>query len=264
MRSMGLTLAASAAAMFLATSASGQIFLAVKGNQLFRTDGITVEQFTLSDSLHSLSRMSDGRILGISNDPNPLTGQQEVYRLDGALGAAPTLSQINEVAERYPSFSQVRGRVYGFRTVDTLVTMNPANLSETGVVGNMGNPQGIGGSGYDRVNDKLYMTNHATGAFYEVDYSNATINQIGLLGLNFLNQGGEFFGRTYFTALEDVDRDRFILGTVDVATGQFNFMLTLHSGLANLQGTVGLAVVPAPGALALLGLGALFAARRRR
>lgn len=265
MQVMRMSLAAGVAAgLFMAMSANAQIFLAVKGNQLFRTDGVSTEQFTLSDSLHSLSRMSDGRILGISNNPNPLTGLQEVYRLDDPLGAAPSLTKINEVAERYPTFSQVRSRVYGTRSIDTLVTMDPSDLTELTLVGNMGNPQGIGGSGYDRINDKLYLTNHSTNAFYEVDYINATLTQIGLLGLNFQNQGGEFFGGTYYAALEDLDNDRFVLGSVDVSTGVFSPILVLHSGLATLDGTVGLAVIPTPGALAVLGLGVFVAFRRRR
>lgn len=265
MRTVNVSLAVAAgAAISLCAAANGQIFLAVKGDQLFRTDGVSVERFTLGDSLHSLSRLSDGRIVGISNTLDQTTQMLEVHELLNPLGIAPSLNQIAKVPERYPTLSDVRGRIFATRTIDVLAELSPATFAELNVVGNMGTPQGIGGSGYDRVNDKLYFTNFATGSFYEVDYTNANAQVIGPLGLNFENQGGEFFGGKYYTALEDIDGDRFVLGQVNTATGAFTPILVLHNGLSTLPGTVGLAVIPGPGALAVFGLGLLVAARRRR
>lgn len=251
-----------ALAMVSGAAVAQPTFLAVKGNQLFRVDSNGVSQFTLSDEMHSLSTISGNKIVGISSTSTG--GFTEAYELTGALGPTPTLTLVNSaLTQRYPTISDINGTVYGTRDVDNLVTLDNL-LSETSVIGQLGLPQGIGGSGYDPVSDTLYLTDFATDSFYKVNYTNATATLVGSLGLDFTNQGGEFFNGRYWAALEDKDNDRFVLGTVNVNTGAFTPEVTLFSGLANLPGTVGLAVIPTPGATVVLGLGVLAAFRRRR
>jgi hypothetical protein len=247
----------------LVSAAQGQTILATRGNELFRVNGNQVDQFTLTDSLHTLCRTSSGRLLGISN--SPVQGLVEIYELVGAETNNPTLVQVGSSSQRYPALAEVNGTLYATRDVDFLVTLDNNTFSETNVQGNLGLPQGIGGMGYDAAHDRLYLTDFATDNLYRIDYANSTTSLVGPVGVDFRNQGAEWYRGRYYTALERVDTAEFVLGHINVANGAFTQTLVLDTGITFPAGaTVGLAVIPAPGAAAILGLAGLGFGRRRR
>lgn len=123
-------------------------------------------------------------------------------------------------------------------------------IGETGIDGR--------GMAYDDANGILYAVNSADNSLYTIDILTGAATLIGatniridMVGLAF----DEFTGTLYLNDGDATDS----LYRLDVTTGA----ATLIG--ANGYGTIdGLAWIPAPGTLALLGLGALAGTRRRR
>ena len=89
---------------------------------------------------------------------------------------------------------------------------------------------------------------------------------VGGLGLDIENAGAEFFNGMLYAAVQNKASGMLEVGTIDVGSGAFSSLYTIDSfpdpNLDRL--VVSLAVIPAPSAMALLGLGGLVASRRRR
>jgi hypothetical protein len=245
---------------------AGDTFIVTRGDQMYRYDGNAVDQFTLNDTLHSLSNTDMG-IIGVSNlqsnvgDPPPMF---ETWRLDGAQSNAPTLTQIGTmVDQRFTTVTQVGETLYGLGegfvyTVDSASSFTQMAVIDPG--------EAIGGSGYDAASGNFYVTGPNSDSFFTLNLGTGARTLIGALGFDFRNQGGEWWDGQYWAALEDVTNDRLVLGTVDTTTGLFSLEVVLQDGLGNLGSnqTMGLAIIPSPSSLALLGLGGLAATRRRR
>ncbi|GAB4386169.1 MAG: hypothetical protein Kow0022_14420 [Phycisphaerales bacterium] len=261
-----ITLGIAFAALAGSLASANDTFLVTRGDTLYRYDGNTVQTFTLTDTFHSLSSTSMG-IIGVSNlqenvgNPPP---DFEIWRLDDPTGT-PFLTRIGTFTDqRFPTLTQVGNTLYGIGESDIFTVNNSFNLSFVASV----NPgEAIGGSGYDSVTNTFYVTGQTSDALFTLDLGTGAISQIGSgVGFDFRNQGGEWWRGQYWAALEDVTNDRLVLGTIDTATGLFSLEAVLQTGLGNLTAnqTVGLAIIPSPSSLALLGLGGLAATRRRR
>lgn len=264
MRNMTLGVAFAALAGSLASA--NDSFLITRADTLYRYDGNTVQTFTLTDTFHSLSSTSMG-IIGVSNlqenvgNPPP---DFEIWRLDDPAGT-PFLTRIGTFTDqRFPTLTQVGNTLYGIGEGNIFTIDNSFNLTFVAAV----NPgEAIGGSGYDAATDTFYVTGQTSDALFTLDLGSGTISQIGSgVGFEIRNQGGEWWRGQYWAAFEDVTNDRLVLGTIDTTTGLFNLEVVLLSGLGDLTSnhTMGLAIIPSPSSLALLGLGGLAATRRRR
>lgn len=258
---IGTLLAAATAPAF-----AGDTFFVMRGDQLYRYDGNSTSQFTMNDTVHSLSATSNG-IIGVSNlqinpgDPPPRN--YEVWRLDHGLSAAPVLTQVgNSIDQRYTTLTEINGTLYGLGEGEIYTLDNAFNRT---FVANLTPGEAIGGSGYDSVSGNLYVTGPTTDSFF-IQNLDGTRSLVGALGFDFRNQGGEWWNGQYWAALEDVANDRLILGTISTLDGSFTLETVLQQGLGDLGSnqTVGLAVIPSPSSVALLGLGGLVATRRRR
>lgn len=110
------------------------------------------------------------------------------------------------------------------------------------------------------------LINRDTDSLYTVDYVNITSSLVGSLGVNFQNAGAEFFGGRLYLAGQNLDSGFFEIGEVNVFDGSYSTMFQLGGFIDPGVQTelVSLAVIPAPGAIALLGLGGLALSRRRR
>lgn len=257
------TLVVGALAM-LAGSAGAQTFLAVRGSDLFRYDG-GLEEFVLSDSMHSLS-LTSGGIIGVSNtqenfgDPPPAI--RNVYRLDSALGPAPTLTHIGETEDLpVPTiFQRNNGDLVGLG-MGMLVVFNPDFSIATSIAVDV---PGLGGTAYDPLTDTLYGTAQDADTLVEIDIDTGLVTTIASLGFNFGNQGGEWWDGVYYTAIEDLDQGLLLLGSIDVSDGSFSQIAVLDDQVGLTAGTIGLAIVPTPASIATLAFAGLFAGRRRR
>jgi Ca2+-binding RTX toxin-like protein len=254
----------------LAASAAAQpTFIAFGNETMYRfTLNGAIETFQLSDKMMSLAVAPSGRIFGHSAERN--SGQLwESYELVDFLGNNPSLSLLSDqVPGPRPALSFADGTAYGTRedANDTteLITFDTDTLIDDALIGNTGLGRGTNGSGYDPVSDTLYLINRERDGLFSVDRSDGSVTFIGSLGIDYFNGGAEFFDGTLYAWLQDATTNELILGTVDTGTGAFTALRSVAMGDPNDTTFMSLAVVPAPGALALLGLGGMAAARRRR
>lgn len=241
------------------------VFLAFTNDTLHRfTLNGPIETFQMSDTMMSLARRSDGAFVGHSPMASGEQGRQS-YELVDPLGAAPSLNLLsNQIAGPRGTLSFVGSQGYAVGNTDELLTVDFSTLEDTGSVGHMGLPTDSNGSGYDRLNDKLYIINGQNDALYSVNYNDATPTMIGSLGVDYLFGGAEFFGGTLYAFIQDTSRQRFVLGSVNTSTGEFTFLRDVAGYDPNDNVFASLAVVPAPATLGLIGLGGLATLRRRR
>lgn len=255
---MKKSITAAAMLALLAGGASSQTFIITKGTNLYRATDMGVEQFTLDDSLHSLTIDDSGRFIGGSGT---LDASIELYELTDPFGT-PGLTQIATTTERVPTLTNINGTLYGVQGITNLFRFDNAFNEE--FLGDLGIPNGVGASAYDPATDSYYLTNHNNETLYTVDYVNATVSGSTGINFDFEFHGGEWFGGQFWMAVTDLSRGQLILGTLDVGTGEFTFDRVIADGFGALDGTVSLAVIPAPAGLGVLALGGLAASRRRR
>jgi len=244
-------------------------FWATTNNTLYRfTTTGSVDTFTLSDKMMSLAIDSTGAIVGHSAEKN--SGQLwESYQLMDPTGT-PSLSLLSDqVAGPRPTLS-FDNTGTGFSTredgsnITQLITVN-SDLTDNALIGSTGLGRGTNGSGYDPTNDTLYAINNTTDSLYSVNRTDGSVTNIGSLGLDYFNGGAEFVDGTLYAFIQDVSREMFVFGAIDTNTGAFTTIRDIASydpTITYFSGLTG--VVPAPGSLALLGLGGLVASRRRR
>ncbi len=271
---LALRLTGACAFVALASTTHAQVsYLVTEGTTLYRTNGVgAVQSFSLSDEIVGLTRTPDGQILATSSTLSPTTNMYEIYRLDGAFSATPSLTLLSDqLPFTYTTMSFIGDTLYADRGgTRFLVTLDPdAGYAETpvGINGDMGiNP--VGGSGYDAATDTLYVVSGGdNNAIYTVDYAlqngtNPTATLVGGVGFDLFHSGMEFYDGTLYAALNNVDAGDLSVGTINTATGAFSPQQVILQG--NISGPVSMLVVPAPSAAAILGVGALAAARRRR
>ncbi len=248
-----------------ATAATAEpVFLAFTNNTMHRfTLNVQIESIQMSDSMMSLARRGDGALVGHS--PRG-TGEQmwQSYELLDPLGA-PSLSLLSDqIGGPRGTLSFVGSQGFAIGNVDELMTVDSNTLEQTGTVGNMGLPINSNGSGYDAVNDVLYIINGTDDALYRVDYNNATPTLVGQLGNNYLFGGAEYYDGTLYALLQDTGLEQFVLGSVDTTTGQFTALQVVAAYDPNENTFASLAVIPSPSVIAVLGMGGLLASRRRR
>jgi hypothetical protein len=223
-----------------------------------------IETFTLSDRLMGSALAPDGVIRGTSAIRKQGAGW-EAYAVDDPFGT-PSLIEVSDTnSGPFSSLTYVGNTAYSFNSPGELLVLDPVDLTEQGVVGDLGLGSGNVGSGYDAVNDVMYMINKDTDSLYTVDYNNATATLVGGLGFDFFNGGAEFFDGTFYATVQDLATGELLLGEVDTSTGAFSVLRSVATFDPNgdpMQ--VSLAIIPSPGVMGLLGLGGLLAARRRR
>jgi hypothetical protein len=262
-------------------------FVISVGENLYVRTGATQNMYTLSDNITSLAVAPDGKIYGTSpsDDGN---GTYELYRLDNPT-TAPTLSLIGDfLTYNTPTLSFVGNTLYGVQTIpgapntQRLVTIDLNLMTET-IVGQTGNTgtDNLAGSGYDAASGIFYaMGKGPNGELNDLDYNvvppfDPSVSLIGNASIQYVNHGGEFYQGTMYGAVQGVatgggaNMIKVDLGSISTGDGSFtqianiidNFdQSTLKDGLSS----VGLAVIPAPGAAALSSLAGLLLLRRRR
>ncbi len=268
---IGLT-ALGASGVALAGVPNDPLFLATQGDTLYRF-GLAgaVQSFTLNDTVIAMAEAPNGVIYAVSEKPGAGAQGAELYRLDNAFGAAPTLTLLDDDLTRlYPSITFIGNELYGFNNLeDTLVEIDLGTFNETpvGATGATG-LQAVGGSGYDAGGDVLYAMEglSAPENLFTVDYSltggpDPTATLVGPLGHASLSLGGEFHDGDLWLATNNADTGFFELGRVNTATGFFTADRTIAGAL---QINTSLIAVPTPGSLGALSIAGLCAMRRRR
>jgi hypothetical protein len=279
---MGRSILGAGLCMLILASAvqAGPVFLGTQGTTLYRISDGGVETFTLSTDLTSMAVGPGGVIWGSALTDAGTNGLRELYTLDDPLGVSPSLSLVGEfLADNTPSLTWVDDTLYGVQKTPggsdpaVLVTIDTLGLTQQ-VVGDTGEiGAGFNGTAYDPSTDSFYGIRGGglipPAELYEVDYSlsggtDPATTLIGELGLSYVNGGAEWFGDTKYALIQErleSGLGDLLLGTVNPDTGEFTQTLVVD---AAVPGAVGLAVIPEPATLSLLGALAIVVLRRRR
>lgn len=257
------------------------VVFAVQDDVLFRIDGSNVGRFFLEDKLTALDFDDSGVLWGVGVDDNN-NDLFELYRVDDPFGT-PSLSLVNEnIDRRTESIVWVGSTLYAIQgsnldSPQSLVTLNSSTGAATpvGLTGNTGiNPEQVGGIA---IKDGIMyaLNNRLPGELYSIDWTLANGN----------DPTGTFLTATspasLFVVTDGLDNDPNggslwamirkgnIIGSdvgvyrLDEITGQLNLVLDL-SGLTDVRGASGLAVIPEPATLVLLVFGSMALVARRR
>lgn len=247
-------------------------FLATDGNRLYRGDMLgNVQSFvTLSAAVQSLTRVPEGYSVAgavagdiIATAHSASGGDWGVYRLDDAFGT-PTLTQIGSTSFGVGSLAFSAAGL--FAVSDSLSPLRVTSLSmvdfstiqnyNTGI-----NDAGGGGIAAAPGSTQFYLTSDSSNRLMSWS-PGGTATAVGGVGFGFSNNGLEYLnGQLYGALRRDTPGSQMSIGTFDLSTGAFTTATTITGILGNGTGFV---TIPAPGAAALLGLGGLLAARRRR
>jgi len=259
----------------LAAGATAEpVFFATQGTTLFRVSDGGVDSFTLSDVITALSVAPDGTFWGTSFTDDDGDGLRELYTLANPFGDSPALVlQGDFLEENTPSITFIDSMMYGFQKdpdappeTGVLVTIDPDGQTQA-LVGDTGST-GIapGGSAYDPVNDVLYaMVKHGDGQLFTVDYdleggTDPTGTSLGSFDLAFGNNGAEYYDGLLYMVSQLSGDGPLSLGVIAPDTVTYTELLQFGPPAAE---PIGLAVIPEPATLLLLGLGACALARRR-
>lgn len=273
-----------AAAALLAASASAEVIYGVTNTQsLVSFDSAAPASILTNVALSGLQ--AGETIRGI--DFRPQTGglyglgsSSRLYLIDPVTGAAaqvgpgpfaPALTATHYGFDFNPTIDRIR--VVGRNTQNTV--LNPATGGGTAATPTFyaaGDPNqnaspSIVGSAYDRnflggVTSQLYGIDSNLDILVRQANSAGTLNTVGALGFNLGSNVGfdiTSFGTAYVTNSADL-LPQTSLYTANLMTGQLTLVGTVGSGLT----LDAIAATPAPGSLALLGLGGGVATRRRR
>lgn len=262
-----------AAGLVLASGVAGaQVkFLASDDSTLYRTDGFTTETFNLGGAHTigmttvpaglSITGASAGDVIAIDDQQNA-NGRYNMYRVDNAYSGTPTLVTIGESDRVSNSLVFANGKLYGANGLNQQFRIHELDLTtflgSNDVASGFG-VLGIGGLAHDGTG--FFFTDNGSDSLYGYDLGANSVTTLGSSGVTFFNQGLEYFQGQLWGAVE-IAGGNLVIGTWNTGNGAFT--QTIDVGPHN-QGVTGfVAIIPAPGALALLGIGGLVATRRRR
>ncbi|MFG0260575.1 MAG: hypothetical protein ACF8LK_09515 [Phycisphaerales bacterium JB041] len=251
----------------IAACAHAQTFLITQGDTYYRYSAGSLQTYTLGNEITGLTTVPAGTTAGNQNGGAASgdvfavangDGGNTAYRLNNPL-ATPSLTQVGVMGgggNNSPCFAN--GKLYGVLLGVNFLEYHPTTLAanntwNTGVFG------GSGGLVHDSGNSFLFVEALNDALFaYTIG---GTAADVGPLGVDFDNSALESYQSTIYAALGRVDTGQLVLGTVSRNTGAFTQIDVIDTYRG---GSIGLAVVPTPGTLALLSLGGALAARRRR
>lgn len=256
----GQALAGEVSPTFLATNGTlGHVF------ELGATGANTVA-FSFQqqpESIQAMSRDINGRVVLHGNRDD---GSGVWYRLTMNNGAMST-TKITDTDTWYNSFTMVGERMFAVknaaRDIDQIVELNPYTFKEIGAFGSYA--LGIGGIAWVPELSEFIVSDTRTNTFFGIGFdqvdTSASLRTIGHAGLRWGGNGLEYAdGHVYGSAIRGEDM-QLVFGEVNLQTGAFE----VFRGLGDAQHAgVGLVLVPAPGSIALAGLGGLLGCRRRR
>lgn len=207
-----------------------------------------------------------GDVIGIDDQDNA-NGRHDVYRVDNAFSGTPTLVRIGESDRVSNSLTFANGHLFGANGLGGTFRIHELDLTSFAGVADF-TPgfavTGVGGVSYSATDDLFYFVNNGADSLNTYDLNSNSAAFVGGSGTTFTNHGLEHIGTTLWGAIGD-DAGTLEVGTWAKGSGTFTSMQTVapYSG-GGSHGVIGFVAIPAPGAMAVLGLGGLIAGRRRR
>lgn len=205
-----------------------------------------------------------GDVIGVDN---PLPGTpQKLYKINGALFGTPAPVElatldgvISDIALTGDSIFGIDSHVAGetIKLIEYDTSFDMIASYDTGVMTDTGGDVGLA---YNYFTDRFFFTT-PDGELYRYKLGNAPVLAgsfdflAGASDLGFITQGSTY------AAVANLDASEWLYVRLDPSDASYT--LKVNAGEYG-GGSVGLAVVPAPGSLTLLGAGGLFTRRRRR
>ncbi len=251
------------APLALASAAVAQpTVFATEGATMYRFQlGGAAQSFDMGDTLIGMTARPDQTLLASSQVD---TGQNtpEFYDIFNPLGNPPVLSGTGlQLPYTVSCLTLANGLVYGVGG-DALYSFDPNNAYAPTLIGPTGLTD-VGGLVYDAGSDSLIVLDNDADALFPLSWVDGSAGAaIGPLGIDSLSSGMEFFNGVLYAAVQNGTSNAFELGTINLNTGAYTTTQAIHAGAA--QATTAVAIIPAPGALAAMGLGLLAGRRRRR
>lgn len=249
--------------------AAEPVFLATNGTTLYRTTmaGI-VQTFDLGTPITSMAKAPDGTVWAAAPLPGT-AGGRSLYILEGAMTSTPYLREVSREMERnYSAMTFMGPKLFAFDARSDIVVRINTDTYEQTIHGRTGDGNRFaGGAAFDRTTGLTYLGLNS-GDFLVVDLRRpAGTTELGTktgdFGIDVRLHGFEFHRGVLYAAVHRTTSDRFDLGTIDLQTGAFSYLMTIDENALGIS--VGLTVIPAPaGAGALLAAAGLVALRRRR
>jgi len=230
----------------------------------------TTETFTLPAEITSLAVSPTGEIIGASREDADNDGFFEIYRLNNPFGT-PNLTLLGDfLTQNTATLSFVDNDLLGIQQSPdgsgngALVSIDLDTLTQITVGADLG--QRHQASGWDPATRTFYANASGTTAsasLYTIPFDQAEIVSqfVGFTDQNTITNGGEFFDGTYYQAASEFNVG-LVVGSIDTATGAFTELFTLDNG--DVIGSVGLAVIPAPGVASAFAMFGIAGLRRRR
>lgn len=254
----------------LATSALAQPSLLIsQGTTLYRYHGGSVTTFPAAstENINGMTTVPSGITVGTLNGGASggdilALGQGTIFRVDNAM-TTPTLTPIGTRGGANASPVFLGGRLFGIGGVlphgSVLVewdaSFNQIGLWPTGVFGGPGGLVAKPGT-----LDEFYYSEFNTDAIYHYRLGDAFSTFVCSTPDNDY-VGLEMVGGSIWASYALPATGQLVLGTQSL-TGTFNQIAVLDAYTAGITGIA--EIVPAPGALALLGVAGLAASKRRR
>lgn len=218
--------------------------------------------FTLDDRVRGLTARQDGSLFAVS-PVNPDNGEPEFYEILNPYSNQPTLTPTSVQTDfGWSAVTEIGDVLYGVGSDGDLFLIDPANSYTPTLIGYTGLTD-VGGLAYDPLGDRLIALDNDTDAIYPVDRNTGAAGSgIGSLGVDSLASGLEWFDGGLYAAIQNGTADEFQVGLIDLNTGAYSSVQTLEQGA--VVAATSIAVVPTPGAGALLAVAGIGALRRRR
>ncbi len=272
------TLAIGALAALVGSSASAlaaPTLYATSGSYMYRVDlnslgsngEFGVDSFNLGTPLVSLTVGNEGELWATERYDSNENGFHALYRLDD-INSIPVLTEQGDFLHGYNSaMVNLNGRLHAFKdSTRELIEIDAVNDNYT-VVGSYGDvPFSPASAGFDVETQSMYgiKTNELYRFDINLELPTAVATQ-KIADVDFGQLagpvGGEIIDGVYYHAVV-VDLTMHIF-TIDMQTGATTELISFGVHDTGAVGLTGM-TVPAPGALALLGLGGAMTTRRRR
>jgi hypothetical protein len=267
--------------MFLLAAAAGianagPIALVSYGETLhiLDLDGSNHTQLPIADDITSMAVAPNGTIYAASNSDNDNDGKRELYILTNPT-TTPTLTLVGDFLDmNTPALTFIGNQLYGIQSAgganpDFLVSINPGaqTQSPVGATGEIAGTLRSSAAGYDPIGDTLFaLSKSADGIINDVDYVNApdpSSSLIGNSGEHTGNEGAEYWDGGLYHAFFNFPTLTLRYGVHDPSDGSYTHIATLDPAIDG-TGPIGMAIIPAPGTIALSAMAGFVAIRRKR
>jgi MYXO-CTERM domain-containing protein len=189
----------------------------------------------------------------------------EFYRVGSPKNDAPNMVRIGQSTTSYNTITYVGDRLFGIErqgSLNVIVEIDTDSFEKIGEWHTL--TQAVGGFVYNEATDEFVFGDSRTRNFYAVSASdaNADVRLIGAAGLAYGGSGLEMHDGRLYGAFVRAGSNDIVVGEVSLENGSVSILTNL-GGRETGAGT-SFTVIPTPSGLALLGLGGLVVARRRR